>query len=134
LLQNSQILRNVPMRMAIGGVCEVPVTRLSPGHEFNFTTNTVVAGTYSVMSEDVQFATFRGCEPGLSLDFRILIFKVDDEQHAFAIPRAWLEQFRAPPTSFGFPGSEFRKNQWLRALVNTRFLRLVERAIAKLTS
>jgi hypothetical protein len=117
LLQNSQILRDVPMGMAIGGVCEVLVTRLSPGHEFNFTTNTVVAGTYSAMSEDVQFATFRGCEPGLSLDFRILIFKVDDEQHAFAIPRAWLVQFQGPPTPFGLPYFQFREFDQVAALL-----------------
>jgi hypothetical protein len=109
LLQASKILRDIPMRMAIGGTCDVLVTKLSAGHEFNITTNAAVTGTYSVASEDIQFATFRGCAPGLGFEFRILIFKIDDGQYAFAIPRSWPEQFRVPPTPFGLPYPPFRE-------------------------
>jgi hypothetical protein len=88
------------MRMAIGGVCDVLVTRLSPGHEFNLTVNIIVTGHYSVMSEDISFATFRGCEPGASRNAQILIFKVDDGQYAFVMPRAWTSQFQLPTPSW----------------------------------
>jgi len=47
LLQNSQILRDIPMRMAIGGTCDVLVTRLLPGRNFNFVTLMVVVGTHT---------------------------------------------------------------------------------------
>jgi hypothetical protein len=50
LLQNSQILREISMRMAIGGTCNVLVTRLLPGHDFNFSTVVVVTDTYTVKS------------------------------------------------------------------------------------
>jgi hypothetical protein len=109
LLQNSQILRDVPMRMAIGGTCNVLVTRLLPGRDFNFATFMVVGGTYTVKSEEMQFALFHGCEPGPSGEFKVLIFDLDDGQSAFAVPRSLEEQFRGPPKPFGFANFEFQE-------------------------
>jgi hypothetical protein len=52
------------------------------------------------MSEDIRFATFRGCEPGAGRNAQILIFKVDDGQYAFVMPRAWTSQFQLPTPSW----------------------------------
>jgi hypothetical protein len=117
LIQNSQILREISMRMAIGGTCNVLVTRLLPGHDFNFSTFVVVTATYTVKSEDVQFAIFRGCEPGLSGEFKILIFKLDDGQFAFAVPRSFGDQFQRPPSLFGFPNFKFRELNQIKKLL-----------------
>jgi hypothetical protein len=117
LLQNSQILREISMRMAIGGTCNVLVTRLFPGHNFNIATVVVVTDTYTVKSEDVQFAIFRGCEPGPSGEFKILIFKLDDGQFAFAVPSSLGDQFRRPPSLFGFSNFKFRELNQIKKLL-----------------
>jgi hypothetical protein len=109
LLQNSQIFREISMRMAIGGTCNVLVTGLFPGHNFNMATVVVVTDTYTVKSEDVQFAIFRGCERGPSGEFKILIFKLDDGQFAFAVPRSLGDQFQRPPSLFGLSNFQFRE-------------------------
>jgi hypothetical protein len=91
-LENSQIIYDVPMRMAVGGVCDVLVTRLSPGHELHLR----IKGAVSVMSENIQFATFRDCEPGSHLDVNFLLLKIDDGQYAFALPKTWMAPFELP--------------------------------------
>jgi hypothetical protein len=67
--------------------------------EFNFFTAFIVGEAYTVKSEDVQLASFNRCEPGPSGEFKVLIFKLDDGQFAFAVPRSLEEQFLGSPTS-----------------------------------
>jgi hypothetical protein len=93
--------------MSVGGTCNVLVTRLLPGHTFNIATFVVVIGSYSVESQDVQFAIFRECELGGGKEIKIIMFKLDDGQFAFAVPRSLAKQFQEPPTLFGFSHIQF---------------------------
>jgi len=99
-LQQSQIFRKVPMRMAVGGTCNVLVTKLSSGQEYHFITNLIVGEVYRVKSEDVQLATFFRCESGPNAELQVLIFKLDDGQFAFGLPRSLEEQFFSSPLGF----------------------------------
>ena len=99
-LQQSQIFREVPMRMAVGGTCNVLVTKLSSGQEYHFITNLIVGEVYRVKSEDVQLATFFRCESGPNAELQVLIFKLDDGQFAFGLPRSLEEQFFSSPLGF----------------------------------
>jgi hypothetical protein len=109
-LQQSQIFREVPMRMAVGGTCNVLVTKLSPGQEYHFITALIVGEVYKVKSEDVRLATFFRCESGPNAQLQVMIFKLDEGQFAFGLPRSLEEQFFSSPLGFSnYPLGELRQ-------------------------
>jgi hypothetical protein len=110
-LPRSSVFREVPMRMAVSGTCNVLVTQLSPGQEFQFATFLIVGEVYNVKSEDVQLASFLGCEPGPSGEFKVLVFKLDDDQYAFAVPRSLEQEFFGLPKPDGFKNFLFNELQ-----------------------
>lgn len=108
-LPRSSVFREVTMRMAVSGTCDVLVTQLSPGRVFQFATFLIVGEVYNVKSEDVQLASFLHCEPGPSGEFKVFIFKLDDDQYAFAVPRSLEEEFLGLPKPDGFKNFPFRE-------------------------
>jgi hypothetical protein len=109
-LPRSSVFREVTMRMAVSGACNVLVSQLSPGQEFQFATFLIVGEVYNVKSEDVQLASFLGCEPGPpSGEFKVLVFKLDDDQYAFAVPRSLEQEFLGLPKPDNFQNFPFRE-------------------------
>jgi hypothetical protein len=90
-LENSKVVRNLPMRMATGGTCDVLKTELKPGYTFQITTKKdSTQNPYSVMSENVELLVF-GCESSV-VDAKLLSFDNDYRQQAYAMPREWIDQ------------------------------------------
>ncbi|MHC2531784.1 hypothetical protein [Bradyrhizobium diazoefficiens] len=110
-LLRSSILRDVPMRMAVGGSCDALITQLSPGREFQFATFFIIGGVYNVKSEDVQLASFLRCEPGPSGEFKVFVFHLDDDQYAFAVPRSLDREFFGRSIPDGFKNFLFNELQ-----------------------
>jgi hypothetical protein len=96
------ILQDVPMRLAVGAVCNLLITQLLPGHNFNFATLQVVGSTYNVESQNTRLISFGNCEPGQRKEFNALVFSLPDKQLAIAIPKSLEEQFPGltPPLPF----------------------------------
>lgn len=92
-IDRAGILKDVPMRLAVGAVCDVVVTQLLPGRQFTFATLQVVSGFYTVKSEDTRLFSFSRCAPGQPKEFNALIFSLPNGQAAFAIPRSLEEEF-----------------------------------------
>ena len=89
----------------------------------------MVMGDYSVMSENIQIASFRDCDPpGLrTQSATFLIFRIDDGQYAFAMPKLWMDQIGLPEQEFRGWGihllysmSEFEDFKQVAALVHSR--------------
>ena len=108
-LPRSRVFRDVTMRMAVSGTCNVLVTNLLPGQEYQFATFLIVGGVYNVKSEDVQLVSFLRCEPGPSGEFKVLIFKLDDDQFAVAVPRSLEEEFLGVKQRGGFSNFVFHE-------------------------
>jgi hypothetical protein len=106
LVPGSNIAFDLPMRMAVNGTCDALVTQLASGETFQVVTWAIVGSIRAVSSDKVKLASFFGCQPTLNSEFQVLIFTLDNDQYAFAIPISLEEDFlgfRKPPGISSFP-------------------------------
>ncbi|MHC2367411.1 hypothetical protein ACVIQT_002059 [Bradyrhizobium diazoefficiens] len=113
----SYVAVDVPMRMAVNGVCDVLITQLSPGVTFTVVTALIVGEVSSVKSEDTRLASFHGCQPGPDGDFEALILKLDDGQYAFAVSSVLDEVFLGPRKSQTFANFPLERPERINELV-----------------
>lgn len=103
LISNAKIALDVPMRMSVNGTCDVLVTQLAPGEIFHVVTWAVVGSSNAISSDRVKLASFYRCLPTFGGELQVLIFALDDDQYAFAIPISLEEEFLGfkKPPGFG---------------------------------
>jgi hypothetical protein len=88
-IKNVNIRVNLPMRLALGGVCNVLVGQLLPGASVPLTST---MGISVLKSEDGQLISFGEC--GSNSELNVFVFHPDSKRFIFLIPQFLGDQFR----------------------------------------
>lgn len=117
LIPSSNVIVDIPMRMAVSGTCDALVTQLSPGTDFHFITMMMVGQVYSVSSDQTKLVNFHSCQPGPDSSFQALIFTLDDGQSAFAISENLETAFLGPRNGRIFTNYPFGETDKITTLL-----------------